>query len=276
MNPATGRTAGRTRGTPAPGSTQRIVYGEHPSQVLEVWAPGESPDPAPTVVLLHGGYWRSRWGRDLMVPLAHDLLRRGRRVVVVGYRRVGEVAVGWRATFADVETALECSTVAAPDREDHEPAPVQLVGHSAGGQLALWVTSRRPELVAGVVALAPVADLVEAHRRHLSRDAVVGLLGGTPAEVPDRYRAASPVELVALGRPTLVVHGRADRDVPRDLSRRYVAAAAAAGDPVDALWPRGVDHFDLIDPGHGVWQDTVDWLTTGGLTAGAPPASRRH
>ncbi|RMH86159.1 MAG: alpha/beta hydrolase [Actinomyces sp.] len=257
-----------------------LRYGDHPSQVVDLLEPRGPTDPdLPPVALLHGGYWRARWGRDLLVPLATRLAEAGRRVALVGYRRVGEVPVGWRPTFADVAEALERLAHLAPGTgADHptrrRPVPVDVVGHSAGGQLALWATSAHPELVRRVVALAPVADLVEAHRRHLSRDAVVGLLGGTPAEVPDRYRASSPVELVPLGRPLLVVHGSADRDVPRALSRRLVEAAERAGDPVRALWPRGVDHFDLIDPDHPVSGEIVNWLAAPDPASGSTPRPR--
>lgn len=261
-----------------PAATLR--YGDHPSQVVDLVEPDRPADPdLPPVALLHGGYWRSRWGRDLLLPLAQHLAARGRRVAVIGYRRVGEVPVGWRPTFADVAEALDRLAHLAPGTgaghpPRRRPVPVDVIGHSAGGQLALWAASAHPDLVRRVVALAPVADLVEAHRRHLSRDAVVGLLGGTPAEVPDRYRASSPVDLVPLGRPLLVVHGSTDRDVPRVLSRRLVENAERAGDPVTAMWPRGVDHFDLIDPRHPVVTGVLGWLAETATATGSTPRPR--
>ena len=71
--------------------------------------------------------------------------------------------------------------------------PPVLVGHSAGGHLALYVRgARAPARSAGVLALAPVADLAEAYGLDLDAGAVAALLGGGPDEVPDRYAAADP------------------------------------------------------------------------------------
>jgi pimeloyl-ACP methyl ester carboxylesterase len=111
-----------------------------------------------------------------------------------------------------------------------------------------------------------VLDLVEGARRGLSNGAVLDLVGGTPDSVPDRYRQACPTMLLPHGVPQLAVHGDQDTDVPFDLSQRYAAAAATAGDDCEFLVLPGVEHFALIDPSSAAWAAVVRrldrWRTT--------------
>ena len=135
-----------------------------------------------------------------------------------------------------------------------------LTGHSAGGQLALWAASRRAAgalPVSGVVALAPVADLITADRTDLDDDAVRLLLGGSHDAVPDRYAAADPVQLVPIGVRLIVLHGTADPWVPLEQSQAFAAAAAGAGDDVVLTELPGQDHYALIDPLSPAWSQVL-------------------
>jgi dipeptidyl aminopeptidase/acylaminoacyl peptidase len=233
-----------------------LSYGVIPSQYVEVWSPSSErlDEQAPTAVLLHGGYWRDRYDLHLMDGLAADLSRRGWTVVNVEYRRVGADGGGWPATFDDVNAALD----AVEEMSDSDTDRLVVVGHSAGGHLALLAAASRPLL--GVVALAPVSDLQEASRRGLSDCAVHGLLGGAPSELPERYRAWDPMSHLPLGCPTLVVHGDADENVPVELSRAYCVAARSAGDDVTYVELPAGDHFVVIDPSSEVWTTVVAWM----------------
>ncbi len=242
----------------------RIVhYGPDSDQYGEVWAPAPGPVPAPVVVLIHGGYWRVRYRLDLMHPLAADLAGRGYGVWNIEYRRTGQPGGGWPGTFADVANAVDALAHLAP-RYGWDPGRVAVVGHSAGGHLALWLAGRH-RLPAGVldrvgaaprvtpvlaVSLAGVCDLTEAARLRLSNGAVLELLGGEPSTRPDLYQVACPYRLLPLGVPQLVVHGTADTHVPPELSHRY---AAAAGTECELLTLPGVDHFAVIDPASAAW-----------------------
>ncbi|WP_285654080.1 alpha/beta hydrolase [Actinomycetospora sp. NBRC 106375] len=261
--PDPGITVPPTRpGTPG---TQRLSYGPDPAQygVLHL-PPGDTGD-LPVVVVVHGGYWQAAYGLELGTPLAVDLTNHGVAAWNVEYRRVG-AGGGWPSTFTDVATAVDLlpGTVqkAAAQRLDLDR--VVFLGHSAGGQLAVWAASRErldagapgadPQVrPVGTVSQAGVLDLVAGATQGLGGGAVAQLLGGTPDQVADRYALASPTALVPAAAPVVCVHGDVDGTVPLDQSQRYVTAATAArGDARLRVLP-GADHFAVIDPDHAAW-----------------------
>jgi len=215
-----------------------LRYGSHASQLAELFEP--AGEPRGSVVLVHGGFWRAAYDRHLMDELCRDLAGRGWSTWNLEYRRLGDGG-GWPATFEDVETAI-----AAID------APAVAIGHSAGGHLALWAAARG--LVTHAVSQAGVTDLAEAARLGLSRGIVDELLA------PEAYALASPIELLPLGVPQLLVHGDDDDTVPVALSRAYHAAAVAAGDRVDLVTLPGVGHYEHLDPSSAAWRAVIDWL----------------
>ena len=229
-----------------------VRYGDHPDQVVDIWLPPSgAPEPGPMVVFVHGGFWRAAYDRTHAVPLVADLAARGFPVALVEYRRVGQDGGGWPGTFDDV--ALGVGAVAG-DAGDAGPV---LAGHSAGGHLALWYAARWPERVRGVVALAPVADLVLGHRLGVGNGAIADLLGGDPSGNRDRYTAADPAAdpAAAPGRrpPVRLLHGREDDVVPIVLSRSY---AERTGAELVELPDAG--HFDVIEPASAAWPSVVD------------------
>jgi len=245
-----------------------LVYGTDPSQVADLYLPADSSadgTPWPVVVVIHGGYWGSGYGRSLGAGPAADLAKHGVAAWNIEYRRVGNGG-GWPSTLLDVARAVDAlidiADPAAGGRLDLDR--VVTVGHSAGGQLAMWLAGRhklppdspgaRPAVsIRGVVTQAGVLDLVRGAEAGLGGGAVVRFLGGTPAEVPERYAVASPYELLPIGVPSTLVHGIKDKVVPIDQSDRYAAAAIAAGDTVDEQRLKGVDHFAPIDPRMRAW-----------------------
>lgn len=250
----------------------RIAYGDHPDQWAEMRPPygvvGQAPatmppyetngqiptavatredgEQAPTVVLLHGGFWRSIWGADLMDALAIDLAERGFAAWNLEYRRPD--LHGWDATTEDVARGVALAAQSAR-------GPLVVIGHSAGGQLALRAAAddRRVTLA---VSLAGVLDLAEGDRRHMSSGAVAVALGGSAAEVPGAYRRSGPLERLPLGVPQLIVQGGGDDLDLVDFGRRYARAAQEAGDQVTYLEMSG-DHFDVIDPASPIWRATA-------------------
>ncbi|HEX2174024.1 MAG TPA: alpha/beta hydrolase [Dehalococcoidia bacterium] len=264
----------------------RSAYGPAPQHFGDLRLPGGAGQ-HPVVMLIHGGFWRSHRTLDLMQPIAEDLAARGVASWNVEYRRVANAdlgtpadpGAGWPGTLQDLAAAADHLRILAGS-EPLDLRRVAVVGHSAGGHLALWLAAR-PKIAGGsvevaegtalfgpdplpiraAVSLAGVNDLAESHRRNLGAGAVAGFLGGSPAEVPDRYALASPAELLPLGVPQVLVHGDEDEHVPIAISRIYTAAARGVGDPDIRLheFP-GLDHFAVIDPRSEAWAITVGEL----------------
>lgn len=230
-----------------PGPTER--YGDDPAQVGDLRIPtGDAP--FPTCVLLHGGFWRDAWARDTMAGLGASLAAQGWLTWSVGYRRLGPTGGGWPETWEDVATALDrLPAIAPPNTVD--PDRIVLLGHSVGATLAIWAATRDEAAVrpAAVVSVAGLLDLRHAAETGLGDGATVATLG-EPDERPQRYDAASPVELVPTGVPTVLVHGADDEIVPPTTTTTYEALAAAAGDDVSTHVVEDADHFEPILPDH--------------------------
>ncbi len=189
-----------------------------------------------------------------MVFVARDLRMRGYRTATAGYRRLGRFGGGggFPETFDDVKSALEV-TVGAPgvDREQ-----LVVVGHSAGGHLALWLATERPALCRGAVSIAGLADLEPSWDRNVA--SVVALIEKAPAA--DRFEATSPLHRVPSGLPTACVHSTSDETVDHAVSRRFVDASTAAGDPADLTLVDDESHRAGLWPASATWQAAVERL----------------
>jgi len=232
---------------PSPGKAIRLAYGPEPLQFGELYVPG-SPGPHPTVILIHGGYWRARYKLDLMDGLAEDLAGRGIAAWNIEYRRVGDVGGGWPATLNDVLRATQfIEQIARSYAIDLDR--VAVAGHSAGGHLALWAAAQDKTPFCRAISLAGVTDLKRAFELHLGAGATEQFLGGAPDEVPDRYGATSPIELLPIRAPQLLIHGTSDDVVPIELSDRFGAVSKNC----ELVRLEGADHFDVIDPRSPYW-----------------------
>ncbi|SCL60876.1 Alpha/beta hydrolase family protein [Micromonospora citrea] len=240
---------------PAPAPDVTVSYGDHPDQVADLRRPVGSGPVRQLVVVVHGGFWRAEYDRRHTGPLAAALAALGHPVAQLEYRRTGQPGGGWPGTLTDVLAGVtELPRLAAEALPgDVAARPPLLVGHSAGGHLALYVAATAPGAVGGVLALAPVADLAEAYRRDLDAGAVAALLGGGPAQFPDRYAATDPRSLVPIRTRTVVVHGARDEQVPVAMSRAFVAADRTAGGEARLVELPECEHFGLIDPESVAW-----------------------
>jgi dipeptidyl aminopeptidase/acylaminoacyl peptidase len=225
---------------------RRISYGAHPDQNAELFVPA-GDGAFPLVVVLHGGWWQARRTRTKLYtrPLSRDLVRHGFAVLNAEYRRVGGGG-GWPATFDDARA------VVAIARELPQASRVAMLGHSAGGHLALYAAAEGG--LDAAVALAAPSDL-EAR----PGPEVHALMGGPPDTVPDRYASGSPIRRVPLGVPTLLVHGTRDDVVPPRRSRDFATTARDAGDDVTLVEP-DADHRQVVDPRHPAWKPVPAWL----------------
>jgi acetyl esterase/lipase len=218
------------------------VTGPGQSDVYDVWEPAADRARHVTVALVHGGFWREQYDRGHLAPLAEALSRDGFHVANLEYPRTGMPGGGWPGTGESVVAGVEAvrADTKLPDR-------VVVVGHSAGGQLALWLASGdRARWVTGVLALAPVADLVEADRLGLSDHAARAFLGSGPEEHPQSWADADPARQ-RLTVPTVVVTGELDDVVPPAVTQAYVGSREP-DEPLRTAEARAADHFDLVDP----------------------------
>jgi acetyl esterase/lipase len=235
-------------------SGARHRYGAHGSHVADLLLPA-GQGPHPVCVLVHGGCWRPRYDLRLMDALAADLAARGWAAWNIEYRRVGFGAGGgWPQTGDDVGSAIDhLAELDAP----LDLTRVAAVGHSAGGHLALWAAGREAPRVplTAVVGQAAIADLETAAARGVCGGMVERLLGGSPARVPEGYRAASPARRLPLRVPALLVHGDRDDTVPVAMSRDFAAAAGC-----DLAELAGGGHYEHLEPDAGAWATVVEWL----------------
>jgi len=205
------------------------------------------------VVFIHGGYWRPEYDREHARSAAGGLAAAGYTAALIEYRRIpGDPD----AMVDDVLAAIR--HVAAEDPSDRD---VLLVGHSAGGHLAL-VCAADPALpIAGCLALAPLASLDQAESLHLDDNAVLDFLG-VPAQ---QRRDLDPCSLPRPTIPVVVVHGAEDAVVPMELSEAYCRHHATELTPVPAT-----GHFELIDPDSRAWALVVAEVTRVGDDINGP------
>ncbi|MFF1818692.1 alpha/beta hydrolase family protein [Kribbella sp. NPDC058245] len=241
--------AGCTARPAAASDALQLSYGDDESQIAELHLPPGTAR-VPTAVVIHGGFWQSAYGMSLATPLAADLAQYGIAGYAIEYRRVGNGG-GWPTTFEDVAAAID----ALADQPRIDLTRVIAIGHSAGGQLALWAASRPSPRVRlrGAVSQAGVLDLAAAYRQQVGGSAVQEFLGGTPEAHPDRYADASPLQRLPLKVPVALIHGNRDAAVPLIQSQTYLAAARTAGDTVTMTELPHVGHFELIDPHNAAW-----------------------
>jgi len=207
-------------------------YGPHPDQVIEEFKPalpilGE-------IALIHGGYWRPEYDRVHQRPLARALADTGWRVHLVEYRRIPGNP---DASIDDVKSALE--TI----------GDCVLIGHSAGGHLALIAQGH--ESVHGVIALAPVSDLVIGDAENYDDGAIREFLGVPAAERLDLNPQSNPIT-----KPTVVIHGTEDIRVPVEQSRNFLSIHPIVG----YIELEETGHFELIDPRHDAFTLMINEL----------------
>ena len=234
-----------------PKADARAAYGSDENQFVELRLPKEK-GPHALVIVIHGGYWRSKYDLGYMGHLCAALTAKGIATANLEYRRVGNGGGGWPGTFSDIRAGYQFLTQNARKYE-FDTRRIVLMGHSAGGQLGLCLTARETGAKA-VISLAGVVDLQRAYALHLSNDAVVEFLGGTPAEVGDHYREADPMKL-AIGARQWLVHGAEDDVVPPAFSRDYASAKQKVKEDARLVEIAGAGHFEVVDPRSSAWKD---------------------
>jgi acetyl esterase/lipase len=250
----------------------RVPYGPEPLQFGELTLP-QGSGPHPVLVNVHGGVWLSEFTIAHSRALARALADEGFAVWNLEYRRIGNAGGAWPGTFLDVSNGLEHLRALATTYP-LDLSRVGLMGHSAGGQLAMWLASRQkmprtselfvadPLPVCAVVALAPASQLPELYARGLFDCAVGRLMGGSPEQFPERYAAVTPALLAPSSVPQILIVGRHDEVWGWNASA-YLTAARAAGDGHTRLITiESAGHFEPIAPESSAWPTVVSSART--------------
>jgi len=257
---------------PRPAPTKVVSYGPAEQQKGELFLPA-GKGPHPVAVLIHGGCWLAKLtGPEVMEPLAADLQHRDYAVWNIGYRRLGHAGGGYPGTFLDVADAMDkLREIAAGNSLDLKR--VVVIGHSAGGQLALWAAARahlpktselyraNPLRVGGVISLAGINDLEDfrAHGPGACGEprTIDRLAGSSTSERPDVYADISPARLLPIGVRYAVISSELDDIVPKRFANHFAIKARAAHDRVQEIEISGAGHFELIDPQSGAWKQIL-------------------
>ncbi|MFC2164088.1 alpha/beta hydrolase family protein [Acidobacteriota bacterium] len=235
-----------------------IPYGKDPLQFGQLRLP-EGGGLHPVIIVVHGGCWLAEYDLQHISPLATALTKEGFATWSLEYRRVGNEGGGWPNTFLDVASGADYV------RELAKKYPLDLnrvitLGHSAGGHLALWLAARHklssdslfyadnPMPIHGVVSLAGVGDLSLPEYQLLCGRVVPKLMGGNPSEVPERYAHGSPIELLPLSVPQIIIQGAGDPTVSLTSAQAYHETALKNGDNVQLVVIQEAGHFEVVVP----------------------------
>lgn len=212
-------------------------YGGLPDQVIDFY--GEDNSKGEVLVLIHGGYWRPEYDRVHLRPLAIALAATGFKVALIEYRRIPGNPL---ATFTDVSSAIDLIS------QSSQATELILIGHSAGGHLALCLAANIKFGL--VIALAPLTDLSLAQQLDLDESAVTRFLGGPVSE----WKNLDPMLLSTNQNNVIIFHGIRDQWVPIEMSRNY--ALQNSGD-VQLIEIADMGHFELINPENKIFAEIL-------------------
>ncbi|MFB6887991.1 alpha/beta hydrolase family protein [Kitasatospora sp. NPDC056327] len=203
------------------------------------------PGPWPTLFLVHGG--PATHDRDSYDPRVNVLVEHGYAVVRTNYRGSTGYGARWQHDYGHRVGLAQIEDLAAVRADlvadgTALAARTGLCGFSWGGYLTLLAMGAQPELWSLGLAAQPIADYPDAYRtttpalRELDRE----LFGGSPEDVPERYRAADPRAYVHRVRsPVLLIASRTDERCPPGQVARYAADLRRLAVPHEVLWVDG-------------------------------------
>lgn len=252
-----------------PDAQQQVTYGASPSQGIDVFVPSGA-GPHPVAILVHGGCWRARpgLGREQLRHLGAELASRGIAVWSIGYRRSNEDGGGYPGTYQDVGAAIDRIRTEAP-RLNLDLGRTVMVGHSAGGHLALWAAARAslpsasplyaadPFVPKTTVSVAGPGDMRGFVRfvPAICENGIVEKLTAAPlGSAEAKWAEMSPAEMGAPGGSIVVLNGILDAYVPPFAALDYVKAMRSKKPGgVDLVLVPGAGHFDFFIPGAAAW-----------------------
>lgn len=229
---------------------ERISYGADHLQYALLWRTKQlaSAQQKPLVILIHGGCWLSAYNIQHTYALSTGLAQAGFNVWSLEYRRRGDSGGGWPGTYDDIKTGI--LALASYNGGEFDLAESVLVGHSAGGHLALLAGGVISQLKA-VIGLAAITD-IEAYAAgsNSCQQVTKDFMQGMPKDKPAEYQLANPSKQ-PLHVNTVILQGDQDNIVPafelNKLERKVVML-------------EGVGHFDWIHPGSKAFKTLTEHL----------------
>lgn len=233
---------------------------------LDLARPGKGNGPYPALIFIHGGGWSTgrRQNNSIEIKLAAE---RGYVAVTVDYR-LTSVNDGLKAKYPfpaqlhDVKCAVRWLRANA-EKYSIDPAHIGAYGYSAGGHLALLLGLTDPSddmegncgnlyfssKVQAVVSRAGPADLLTFFEtKYADRAAVMRLVGGSPEEMPEEYRVASPATYVSEDDPpVLTIHGDQDTVVPSQNAELLDTRMKEIGVSHTLIMVEGAGHNVLVN-----------------------------
>lgn len=229
---------------------EKIAYGTESLQYALFWRAKQSGTTKlrPLIILIHGGCWLSAYDIQHTYALSTGLAQAGFNVWSLEYRRSGDVGGGWPGSYDDIKVGILAS--ADYNRGEFDLSNAIVVGHSAGGHLALLAGGALPNLQ-GVIGLAPITDIEEyALGSNSCQQVTKDFMQGKPSDKPQAYRLANPSKQ-PLHINSIILQGSEDQIVPAfelDKLERTV------------IMLEGVGHFDWIHPGSTAFNTLIEQL----------------
>ena len=218
----------------------KITYGNDPLQYGLLWLP-QNKSKQQLIIYVHSGCWLNAYDLRHSRRLSSELSERGYAVWSLEYRRTGDKGGGWPGTLDDIILSINST-----DKLTNELKPYTInveqpiiVGHSAGGHLALLAGGRLPKQVKAIIGLAAIVDIEEYSKGDNScQMATAQFMGGNVEQLAELYKQANPVKQ-PLHSNSLLLYGTADKIVPEQ---------QAIDSKIDATSVKGAGHFDWIHP----------------------------
>jgi acetyl esterase/lipase len=238
---------------PVPPPHKTITYGESEHHIIDVYLP-QNVDIKSNIMLIHGGCWQNQYDRTYMGHMAQSLSERGYQVFNIEYHRTGDPGGGYPGTVQDIHKAYLYLQKYLTELSSRSSA-INVIGHSAGGHLSLWLAATEPG-VTTVVGLAAISDLSSyADGTGSCQIAARNFMQAQPAEAPEAYKKADPI-LMDIPRATLtLISTEKDAIVPPSHNATYVQRTGAK----HHIFPE-MGHFDLVAPTSGIWLSLLDLI----------------
>lgn len=220
---------------------------------LDIYKRRDLSEPAPVLIFIHGGAWRSGKRSDYLRYLI-DYAKKGYVTATISYRLVKQAP--FPAAVQDVNCGVKWIKSHAAEY-GIDPERMALVGGSAGGHLSLMVgyggqeslfnqdcDEQTDSRVKAVIDLYGPVDLTTPYA--IGTYQTQDFLGTTYDKDPDLYRMASPKTFISPDAPpTLIFQGTIDSLVPVSQSDSLAVWLSKAGVPHDYHrlkgWPHTMD-----------------------------------